>query len=343
MTRDRASELYADILDRVGPVQWVSGGWTCRCPLPGRHARGDRSPSCRLIPGERGLAARCLGCGAGFREIAAALGTRERDWFHDRHDERGATRMHKGPLPKPVARYEYRDAAGHLVATKTRLEPGWNGRAKVFAWDRPVPEEIRLLCGIPDGVPALVDGIDCLKAGWFVPSVWTDGSWHLRAGDEGQERAVLLPECEPGLFRLPEVLATDPATVGVVLVEGEKDVLTLTALGFTATCPPNGANTWRAEFAARLAGRRVLLIPDNDPAGHALMETAAGSLLRAGVRDLRCLWPGRGGYDPPERGDVTDWLRREHPGRPAKVLREAVRALVRATGCYQFQGPEPGR
>lgn len=341
MTRDRASEVYADILDRVGPVRWQAGGWTCRCPLPDRHRRGDRHPSCRLIPGEKGLGARCLGCGAKWRDIVRALGTKETDWFHDRFDERRAGRMsHRGPQPKPVARYDYRDAGGRVYATKTRLEPGYHGKAKTFTWERVIPDDVRLLCGIPDDRHAVAEGPDCLSAGWFVPSVWADGSWHFRAGDEGQERAVLLPACEPGLFRLPEMLATDPERVGVVLVEGEKNVLTLTAIGFTAVCPPDGANTWRPPMAEALKGRRVLCVPDNDYAGVSLMECAGGSLLRVGVSDLRFLWPGRGGYDPPEGGgDITDWLRREHPGRPA----QAVRALIRNQGHYLFHAPEPGR
>jgi hypothetical protein len=252
--------------------------------------------------------------------------------------------IQKGPQPKPVARYEYRDAAGDLVATKTRLEPGYHGRAKSFVWTRPIPNDARRLAGVPDGVPAVAEGPDCLRPGWFMPSVWADGSWHFRACEEEVgDGAVPLPDCLPGLFRLPEVLAADPEKVGVVLVEGEKGVLFLESLGFTACCPPDGANTWRPEFAAHLKGRRVLLVPDNDFAGLSLMECAAGGLMRAGARDLRVLWPGRGGYDPPDRGGLDDWLKREHPGRPAKVLREAVRALIGAVGHYQFQEPEPGR
>jgi hypothetical protein len=343
VTRDRASETFADILERAadrGPVRWAAGGWTCRCPLPDRHRRGDQHPSCRLIPNRRGLAARCLGCGAGWRDIVRALGTSERDWFHDRHDDRRAGRMsHRGPQPRPVARYDYRDAAGHLVATKTRLEPGYHGKAKTFVWDRPIPEDIRLLCGVPDGADAVAEGPGCLDAGWFVPSVWGDGSWHFRAGDENQERAVLLPRCLPGLFRLPEMLATDAEKVGVVMVEGEKAVLFLTDLGFTATCPPDGANTWRPEMAEPFKGRRVLLVPDHNYVGTTLMECAAGSLMRVGVSDLRVLWPGRGGYDPPEGGGIDDWLKREHPGRPAKTLREAMKAAIGQQGHYLFHPP----
>lgn len=336
MTRHDAAEVYADILAAAQPVRWECGGWTCRCPLPDRHKRGDLNPSCRLIPGGRGLSARCLGCGAGFRDIAQALGTRPADWFHDRHERMQRMHGQTHPRPKPVARYEYRTADGTLEAVKIRMEPGYHGRGKTFVWERPVPADIRLMAGVPERAVAVADGSECLGHGWFSPAVWDDGSWHFRRCGEADANAVLLPQCSPGLFRLPELLA-EPDRVAVVC-EGEKNVLTLTALGFVATCPPAGSSVWRPDMARHLAGRQVLLIPDDDGPGRMLMESAAGSLLRAGVRDLRFLWPGEGGYDPPpDGGDITDWLKATHPGGSADALAAAVRRLVRAVGVYQFQ------
>jgi len=108
------------------------------------------------------------------------------------------------------------------------------------------------------------------------------------------------------LYRLPELLATDSAET-VFVVEGEKDADSLARLGLTATTNPGGAGKWRREHAAALLGRRVVILPDNDPPGIAHSQDVARSL--AGVAaTLRVVdLPGLA-----EKGDVTDWLTAGH-------------------------------
>ena len=66
------------------------------------------------------------------------------------------------------------------------------------------------------------------------------------------------------LYRLPKVVAADT----VWLCEGEKDVQTLEALGLTATTPSGGAQKeWQPEYTETLAGKTVIVIPDNDDPG----------------------------------------------------------------------------
>jgi len=66
------------------------------------------------------------------------------------------------------------------------------------------------------------------------------------------------------LYRLQEVLSAPI----VFLVEGEKDVETLRAHGFVATTNAGGAKaTWLSEYTEALAGREVIVIPDNDKPG----------------------------------------------------------------------------
>ena len=52
-------------------------------------------------------------------------------------------------------------------------------------------------------------------------------------------------------YRLPELLAANPAA-WVLIVEGEKDVDRLTALGFVATTNAGGAGKWRPELSRPL-------------------------------------------------------------------------------------------
>src|SRR5207244_66644 len=79
------------------------------------------------------------------------------------------------------------------------------------------------------------------------------------------------------LYRLPELLAADPA-LPVYLVEGEKDVEALVALSLVATTNPGGARKWRPEYAEPLRGRDVVLLPDNDDKGRQHAEQVAVSL-----------------------------------------------------------------
>lgn len=110
------------------------------------------------------------------------------------------------------------------------------------------------------------------------------------------------------LYRLPELLAADPAEC-VFVAEGEKDVDNLRALGVAATCNPGGASKPGAvgkrlpAFSAHMRGRDVVILPDADEAGDAHAQDVAAKL--AGVaRSIRILpLPGL-----PAKGDVSDWI-----------------------------------
>jgi putative DNA primase/helicase len=104
------------------------------------------------------------------------------------------------------------------------------------------------------------------------------------------------------LYRLPELLAADP-NVPVFLVEGEKDVDRLAALGLIATTNPGGAGKWRDEYSSALRGRRVVVLRDNDEAGSQHREQVARSLHGVAVEVRMLELPGL-----PEKGDVSDWL-----------------------------------
>lgn len=103
-------------------------------------------------------------------------------------------------------------------------------------------------------------------------------------------------------FRLPELLAADPAQP-VFVVEGEKDALTLAGLSLIATTNPTGAGKWRAEYSKVLAGRAVVILPDNDDPGRAHGQSVAQS-LHGLARSIQVIeLPGL-----PNAGDVSDWL-----------------------------------
>jgi len=89
------------------------------------------------------------------------------------------------------------------------------------------------------------------------------------------------------LYRLPELLAT-PADALVFIVEGEKDVDALHAVGLTATCNPGGAGKWRAEYDEHLRNRHVVVIPDADETGRRHADDVVLHLLPIAA-SVRCL------------------------------------------------------
>lgn len=103
-----------------------------------------------------------------------------------------------------------------------------------------------------------------------------------------------------GTRRVLFKLSTLKDTSLVLVVEGEKDVLTLAGLGFVVTCNPMGAGKWREEYSDQLAGKHVVIFPDNDEPGqkHARDEAASLAGNAASVRIGRV----------PIGKDVTDWI-----------------------------------
>lgn len=103
-------------------------------------------------------------------------------------------------------------------------------------------------------------------------------------------------------YRLPELAAADTEKT-VFVVEGEKDVDRLRSLGMIATCNAGGAGKWRDEHASYLAGRRMVIVPDNDDAGLKHAQQVAKSLAGRAASVKIVAIPGL-----PDKGDISDWL-----------------------------------
>lgn len=119
------------------------------------------------------------------------------------------------------------------------------------------------------------------------------------------------------LYRLPELLASDPAEV-VYVVEGEKDADRLRSLGLVATSNAGGAGKWRAEYCDAMQGRPVVLLPDNDEPGRKHADAVARMLdgVAASVRIVAL-------PQLPAKGDVSDWL---DAGGTTDQLAELIKA-----------------
>lgn len=107
-------------------------------------------------------------------------------------------------------------------------------------------------------------------------------------------------------YNLPEVAGSNY----VVIVEGEKDVESLRALGVVATCNPGGVGKWKPEYNKYLQGKHVAILPDNDEPGrkHAVQVASSLNGVAAVIKVVEL--PGL-----PDKGDVSDWAKQEGNGK----------------------------
>jgi uncharacterized protein (DUF927 family) len=118
----------------------------------------------------------------------------------------------------------------------------------------------------------------------FAPLTWCKNS----SDGAEQWRWQGLPEPRP-LLHLDHLAAraADP----VVVCEGEKaaDAAAVLLPHYVATCWPNGSNSLQKADFAPLAGRDVLLWPDNDAPGLACMDALAERLRQLGAASVRVM------------------------------------------------------
>ena len=106
-----------------------------------------------------------------------------------------------------------------------------------------------------------------------------NGGWNYKLGDTPRV-----------LYNLPAVKKAIAAGEPVWVVEGEKDVDTLTTYGVVATTMPNGAGTWLPIHTEALAGAVIELLADNDSAGMTHAKGVYEELIEAkcDVQVWRC-------------------------------------------------------
>ena len=111
-------------------------------------------------------------------------------------------------------------------------------------------------------------------------------------------------------YRLDLLAKADPSEM-VFVDEGEKDVDRLIELDLLATCNAGGATKgrckWKESHSECLAGRRVVILPDNDNVGRKHAQKVAMSLHGKATSIKIITLPGL-----PEKGDISDWLDAGH-------------------------------
>ncbi len=280
-----------DIRARLRGVHGDGAAFTACCP-----AHDDANASLSVSVGSKGILLHCF-AGCSTERICEALGIDMRDLFFE-SSEKG--RGKAPPKAEPRKRWLVKEpfAIGQLWKNRRK---GGRDEPIVDVYDyRDAEGQVVLRIArtelIIDGHKEKSFPVHSLDA--------KDGKWYWDKGDRGGL-----------LYCLPELLADKAAERAIFLVEGEKDVDNMRALGFSATCNPGGGGAeklsgkWTEQHTAWIAGAHtVYLIPDNDDAGNGLMRYIA-SQIQGKVRHLHLLQLKDAFPELPPKGDVTDFFK----------------------------------
>jgi putative DNA primase/helicase len=253
-------------------------------------SHNDRNPS--LSVGEGGDGKALVNCHAGcsHTQVLQALRLEERDLFND--------------APQPVR------AVNRVVSS--------SGFA---TWQAAVPKSL----GKPtkryeyhDARGQLVQVV----ARWDAAS----GSKTVRplALFGGVWRCKAMPDRRP-LYRLASVVAAGDT---VVVVEGEKCVDALVSIGVNATTSSMGAEAAAKSDWTPLAGKQVVILPDNDAAGLKYATDVARLARAAGVGSIAIAQLSDHWKECPEGGDIADWIETFGDAAEPSTIREEIDRIL---------------
>ncbi|HPC93505.1 MAG TPA: AAA family ATPase [Sedimentisphaerales bacterium] len=143
----------------------------------------------------------------------------------------------------------------------------------------------------------------------------------VHRGPDGRWRIGGMPLPRP-LYNLPALLARTDETVYVA--EGEKAADAAGWLGLLGTTSPHGSHSAAKADWRPLAGRDVVLLPDNDEAGRRYVQTVA-EILQSLDPPARVRIVELPGLEP--KGDLFDWV---HAGGGMEERQNTLAALVEA-------------
>lgn len=280
----------------------TGSGWITRCP-----AHDDHDPSLSVSEGDDGRALfNCL-AGCPPEAVLSALGLNAADLFNRDVSAKPQNSQRSEEFRRQSKSFETAGAAlKSLEAKRGPCSVSWSYHSAsgelvgmVLRWNREGGKDI-------------------------LPLAKIEGQWHVKA----------MPAPRP-LYRLPEL-----AKAGTVfVVEGEKAADAVVSLGLNATTSAGGSNAAKQTDWSPLAGRDVVIIPDNDVPGSQYAETVGDLLLAlptpATVRivDLKADWP-----DLPEAGDLADWCDHHDAVEPA-TLRERIEVMAIQAESFESEVP----
>jgi hypothetical protein len=233
-----------EILSRLSNAKETSSGWSACCP-----GHEDRQASLSVSEGGGGRILLHCHAGCTLETIVSALGITKADLF-DRQASTGrpAAPPKAAPLKKPRGVYATPHEARKAYERKLGASP------RVWSYHDVEGREVGLVLRWPAaGGGKEIRPISRHADGW---------------------RLEQMTEPRP-ILGLPEITKV----VGrIFIVEGEKAVDALAALGLPASTSSGGAMAAGKSDWSPLAGREVVILPDNDEAGRKYAADVAGIL-----------------------------------------------------------------
>lgn len=286
------------LLDRLERVHKNGAGWSARCP-----SHDDKSPSLSInVTDEGKLLLKCFG-GCSFEQILAALQLESRDLWPPQNGPRYEARTASNRAPRVFTTFA--DAQAAACPRGSKLIASW-------AYRSAQGEELFWVCRYEPIEPP-PPGEKPKKT--FRP---------IRSESSGF--AIADPPGPLPLYRLPKLIASPPATV--YICEGEKAADALANLDLVSTTTAHGAQSPNKTDLAPLAGRNVVILPDNDDPGEKyasnLIELLGSLAPQLAIRILRL-------PDLPPSGDAVEFITdRKCKGRSDAEIRAEIEQLAAA-------------
>ena len=296
------------VLDRLDGVHRDGEQWLARCP-----AHDDQNPSLSVGVGDDGRVLVSCHAGCDFAAIVKASGLAPGDFFaqHATNGKAGLRRRTPRVFEKFTDAIVAACPRGHVFVTSWPYKDA-NG------------ESVFHVCRFESTTPT-PDGKKPEKT--FRPISRINGGFVIKD-----------PEGPLPLYRLPELLAasTDAA---IYVTEGEKAADAIAGVGLAATTTAHGSKSPGKTDPSPLAGRQVVILPDNDTAGDKYAAKLASLLLGltppAVVRFVRL-------SGLPEKGDAVEFVAaRRNEAKPDEAIRAEIKELTRAAPAVEPTSSSP--
>jgi len=287
-----------NLLERLPKAKKSGKGWSARCP-----AHEDRRASLSIAEGDDGRALVRCHAGCTVDAICGALGMQQADLFEP-------SRLSTSTVSRPTR-----------TKAENRRRGDGKSAAKLFATAddavaelerKQSPSSARWTYHDAHGEPVGV------VVRWNLP----DGRKDIRPVSRHRDGWQIggMPEPRP-LYGLPELAKADR----VYVCEGEKAADAARSVGLTATTSPHGSQSADKSDWTPLAGKEVVILPDNDTAGRKYADAVAGILAKltpapvVKVLELPEL---------PDKGDMVDWIEARGDAAEPDELRRQVESLA---------------
>ncbi len=288
------------VLSLLPDAKETGDGWKTCCP-----AHEDTNPSLSIREGDDGRVLLYCFAGCSLDAVCEAVGLKPADLFSKTHPMSTPTEPHQSQGKQGNRRRGEREPDGRVFATSaeavTELERSMRRKAD-YLWT------YLDAAGDPVGIVQRWDLPGGKKT--FRPVSRHPDGWRIGG----------MPDPRP-LYRLPELAGASR----VFVTEGEKAADAARSIGLTATTSAHGAQSPGKTDWGPLAGKEVVILPDNDKPGREYAKAVAAILWSL---DPPVLVKVVELPDLPDHGDIFDWVEMRGDAVEPDELRKRVEALA---------------